>query len=780
MKIIHELINLGKGIYGDGHTQIDSDDLLKIYDERDSSGGGTTGSTVTTNGHIILDGSGNTMTQQPNLRFNRMLVTNNNVNQQTIVTRPGSIILSETPPLNPLIGDEWVNSTTWKTYVYYDNYWVEKFRVGNGNQIFKPILNSYINQSAMIADQVNQISNYIYYDGTSYYEYLGTTNGDITDYRRISFNIYGTATNGNVLTIVAGVPTWQAPASGSKWTDTTGGIYRDSRVLVGGTTFTDSTAKLEVVGRVSQVGIGDNTYFGYRAGQNNTIGIRNSFFGYDVGLNNTTGNENSFFGLEAGLNNTTGNENSFFGVSAGLSNTTGGRNSFFGVSAGLSNTTGVQNSFFGNGAGQNNTTGYSNTFFGLQAGRNNTTGNENSFFGLFAGLNNTTGGQNSFFGRNAGRYIANGSNLFITNNSVFLGFETRANADNETNQTVIGYQAIGLGSNTTVIGNASTTFGRWWGRLLLGTSTDSGDALRVNGTVRLDSVTNATGDVVTIDANNVLRRQTVAQILASGGEITLESVVNNGNVSTLVIKHPDGIDPEDSATVGQLEAITLNSLAENNNQISYTLVHLPAVNNNESTTLGQVNDLIINSFSGLTSGIYKEEFIYSGSTIFILESTPTIDSLDVFIQGQLQSKTGAYNLIDNELTIINSLEIGDRIICNYSTGDQFLVLKEQVKIKNNTIINFNFNSNHGFNTISPLSGTITFDFTNAVVGNTVLLRYKSLTNPTTTFPSYVKIIAGFYDIFRTNYISFYLAGNLVGNEIVLCTISQNTNLNDLT
>jgi hypothetical protein len=46
--------------------------------------------------------------------------------------------------------------------------------------------NSYVDQTAMIADQANQLVQYIYFDGADYWEYLGTTNGDITDYRKIS------------------------------------------------------------------------------------------------------------------------------------------------------------------------------------------------------------------------------------------------------------------------------------------------------------------------------------------------------------------------------------------------------------------------------------------------------------------------------------------------------------------------------------------------------------------------------------------------------------------
>jgi hypothetical protein len=191
---------------------------------------------------------------------------------------------------------------------------------------------------------------------------------------------------------------------------------------------------------------------------------------------------------------TTASSNTLIGLNSGRRITTGGNNSFFGLNAGLNNTTGVSNSFFGLQAGFNNTTGVSNSFVGVNAGFNNTTGGNNSFVGVNAGLNNTTGGNNSFVGVNAGRFLANGSTaLTIANSSVFLGVDTRANADNETNQIVIGYQAIGLGSNTTVIGNSSTTFGRWWGNLLIGTSTNAGFALDVAGSTRIVPPADTTG-----------------------------------------------------------------------------------------------------------------------------------------------------------------------------------------------------------------------------------------------------------------------------------------------
>ena len=48
-----------------------------------------------------------------------------------------------------------------------------------------PVHKEYASSELMIADQSNQTGGYLYYNGQTYWEYLGTTNGDISDYRNI-------------------------------------------------------------------------------------------------------------------------------------------------------------------------------------------------------------------------------------------------------------------------------------------------------------------------------------------------------------------------------------------------------------------------------------------------------------------------------------------------------------------------------------------------------------------------------------------------------------------
>ena len=146
------------------------------------------------------------------------------------------------------------------------------------------------------------------------------------------------------------------------------------------------------------------------------------------------------------------NTNTFFGENVGR-NATGSNNTAFGESALRANTTGYSNAAIGVGALRTNTTGNSNTAFGQNALRTNTKGDYNTAIGVSALGNNTTGFNNAAIGSGAGRLISDGSGNTITNNSIFIGFETRALADNNDNQIVIGYRAIGLGSDSVVLGN---------------------------------------------------------------------------------------------------------------------------------------------------------------------------------------------------------------------------------------------------------------------------------------------------------------------------------------
>jgi len=178
----------------------------------------------------------------------------------------------------------------------------------------------------------------------------------------------------------------------------------------------------------------------------------------------TTVGYNTFVGEEAG-NLTMGSTatqvyhasyNTAVGRRALYSNTTGYQNAALGYASLYFNTTGSYNAALGHASLYNNTTGYYNTALGSYSLYFNTTGSYNTALGYASLYSNTTGYRNTALGYYAGRYIADGSTANETSNtSVYLGHDTRALADGDANEIVIGYNAIGNGSNSVTLGNSS-------------------------------------------------------------------------------------------------------------------------------------------------------------------------------------------------------------------------------------------------------------------------------------------------------------------------------------
>jgi hypothetical protein len=231
-------------------------------------------------------------------------------------------------------------------------------------------------------------------------------------------------------------------------------------------------ASITVTGKISLNDGGDSVFVGEDAGLNDDASANlNVGVGYQALRANTTGANNSAHGYRALYYNTTGINNSAVGFQALFSNTTGFYNSAHGFGALLKNTTGANNSAVGFQALYLNTTGNDNTSVGIYSSERNTTGTGNAALGYAALRQNATGNYNIAVGSNAGTYITGGINLnTVTDNSVFLGQNTKALADSQTNQIVIGYDATGLGSNTAILGNSSITKTQLQGNVGIGTT----------------------------------------------------------------------------------------------------------------------------------------------------------------------------------------------------------------------------------------------------------------------------------------------------------------------
>lgn len=198
-----------------------------------------------------------------------------------------------------------------------------------------------------------------------------------------------------------------------------------------------------------------NVAVGRRAMALNAIGSDNVALGYNA-LYNSNGNGSVAIGSEAMEFTTTGQANTAVGTQALQLNTTGELNTSVGKFAGRSNTTGSSNTTLGFQAGYSITTASSNTYIGKGAGDLNLGGN-NSAVGADALGSLSSGNGNVALGYKAGAEISGGTTNTTSTDSVFIGKDASPLALSQTNEIVIGADAVGLGSNTATIGANTIT-----------------------------------------------------------------------------------------------------------------------------------------------------------------------------------------------------------------------------------------------------------------------------------------------------------------------------------
>lgn len=210
------------------------------------------------------------------------------------------------------------------------------------------------------------------------------------------------------------------------------------------------------------------------------------FVGSSAGADDDgTDNENTAIGISSLSNNTSGYSNTATGYQALLSNTVGRSNTAIGGETLKANTSGIRNTAIGWSALSTNTTGSENTAHGFRALFRNTTGANNTAIGFTALYENSTGSNNTATGFQAGHFLTDGSSPNATGtNSVFLGSSTRALADGQTNQIVIGHNATGAGDNSVVLGNDNIVLTALKGDVGVGNTSPS-STLHVSGDIQV-------------------------------------------------------------------------------------------------------------------------------------------------------------------------------------------------------------------------------------------------------------------------------------------------------
>ncbi len=214
-----------------------------------------------------------------------------------------------------------------------------------------------------------------------------------------------------------------------------------------------------------------NTTGAYQKDGSTILNFDSALYNTSVGVGalsdaSLTGVNNAGIGFNTLSNNGLGNNNVGIGYAALNDNTSGSGNIGVGTLALNDNTVGTYNTAIGYQSLRFNTDGDYNCGIVREALYSNTTGIYNNAMGFRALYNAVNGNYNNAMGYQAGSFEADGTTPIVAaNDSIFIGKNARG-VNASTNQIVIGDSAIGLGSNTTVIGSSATTETHLMGTLI--------------------------------------------------------------------------------------------------------------------------------------------------------------------------------------------------------------------------------------------------------------------------------------------------------------------------
>jgi hypothetical protein len=414
------------------------------------------------------------------------------------------------------------------------------------------------------------------------------------------------------------------------------------------------SGSLEIQGRVTQIGLGESTYFGDQAGEDDDI----------------TTNKNTGIGFAAMKENTAGCQNVAVGHNAFRANTDGDFNVALGFNALTTNDGGNHNTAVGSNALANDNSGDDNVAVGSKASIANTSGERNVGVGAGAICSLTTGNCNVAIGYQAGEFITGSSagNVFIGNMagpSGSQGINNKLYINNTTGSALIeGDFAAGnltFNGNVTASGEISASGDIIADDIRLGTGRITRAAGGVNNPIDFSTTSltgvrhlTASGDISSSATIKAARIDITGSNASSLGATTFDfgDVTFTSGSSGIVYRHqtgkldfPDGFKAVFGST-DQLEIYQGSSSDSFIDQINtgtlrlrnaganvFSVSRMKSVANRNFETEGDYVSL--SSITSVTGSLAVSSS--TGTTTVILNNLPTSDPSNA---GQLYNDSG--------------------------------------------------------------------------------------------------------------------------------------------